>query len=118
MKMSRYFVVQPIAGFSADVRTCGQFFSLSGALLKRVEFPCLYTVQFRPLTTEAAAAAAEAQKELITKLTVYKAGEAPLAPGAEAASKMGNPSSTGRSLSALSQSRGVRKYGRFLKQGA
>lgn len=84
-----------------------QFFSLSGALLKRVEFACLYSIQFRPLDADAAAMAAEAQKEIIEGLKVYKSGEAPLAPGAEGSTKIGNFAPTGRSLSSLTQSRGV-----------
>lgn len=81
------------------------FFSLSGALLKRIDFPCLYSVQFRPLDADAAAAAAEAQKEIIRSLKVYNAGEAPLAAGAEGAAKIGNFSPSGRSLSSLTQNR-------------
>ncbi|XP_026193986.1 eukaryotic translation initiation factor 2A [Cyclospora cayetanensis] len=81
------------------------FFSLSGALLKRVEFPCLYSVQFRPLHAPAAAAAAEAQKNLLESLKIYEPNKAPLAPGAECAPKIGNFSSTGRSLSSLTQSK-------------
>ncbi|OEH74516.1 eukaryotic translation initiation factor [Cyclospora cayetanensis] len=86
-----------------DNRIC--FFSLSGALLKRVEFPCLYSVQFRPLHAPAAAAAAEAQKNLLESLKIYEPNKAPLAPGAECAPKIGNFSSTGRSLSSLTQSK-------------
>ncbi|CDJ61986.1 eukaryotic translation initiation factor 2A, putative [Eimeria necatrix] len=90
------------------------FFSLSGGLLKRVEFPCLYSVQFRPLSAAAAAAAAEAQKAIIDSLKVYQPGEAPLAPGAEGATKIGNLTSTGRSLSSLTQSRsGVPSVGAY-----
>ena len=80
---------------------------MSGALLKRMEFPCLYAVQFRPLADDAAAAAAEAQKEILASLQVYKSGEAPLAPGAEASTKIGNFPTTGRSLSSLMQNKGV-----------
>ncbi|KAL8450342.1 hypothetical protein Emag_003188 [Eimeria magna] len=81
------------------------FFALSGALLKRVDFACLYSIQFRPLEAAAAAAAAEAQKEIIANLTVYKPGEAPMAPGAESTGRIGNFASTGRSLSSLTQNR-------------
>ncbi|KAL8432078.1 hypothetical protein ACSSS7_004881 [Eimeria intestinalis] len=81
------------------------FFALSGALLKRVDFACLYSIQFRPLDAAAAAAAAEAQKEIIENLTVYKPGEVPMAPGAESTGKIGNFASTGRSLSSLTQNR-------------
>ncbi|KAL8438718.1 hypothetical protein Efla_001266 [Eimeria flavescens] len=81
------------------------FFGLSGALLKRVDFACLYSVQFRPLTAEAAAAAAASQKEILETLKVYKSGEAPMAPGAEATGRIGNFASTGRSLSSLTQNK-------------
>lgn len=81
--------------------------------MKRVEFACLYSVQFRPLAADSAAAAAEAQKEIIANLKVYKAGEAPLAPGAEGAAKIGNFSSTGRSLSSLTQNKGVSDFPAF-----